>query len=135
MYLFKTSGETFKSVIKNQKHAFRGQPTDWHQGEIVLVSKNKCDLGRNEKQISYVMKIERFRPLSNAECEEYWPGNYGRWNWIVDCCETKELVKAFNLNVVIGAEAARKFNSVMTFRKLERESEEKVLAYIQNKQR
>ncbi len=29
MYLFKTSGSTFASVVENQKHAFPGMPRDW----------------------------------------------------------------------------------------------------------
>ena len=77
MYLFKTSGKTFQSVIKNQKHAFFGKPKDWHVGELVLVSKNKGDCQSREKQIQYTMTLRDVRLLRPGEAEQYWPGNRG----------------------------------------------------------
>jgi hypothetical protein len=41
VYLFKTSGATFNSVIKNEKHAFSSKPKDWYVGELVLVTRTK----------------------------------------------------------------------------------------------
>ena len=45
MLIFKTSGQTFESVIRNEKHAFPNCPKNWFRGETVLVSKNKQDIG------------------------------------------------------------------------------------------
>lgn len=75
MYLFKTSGKTFNSVIKNQKHAFSSMPRDWHPNELVLVSKNKTDCNYGEKQIQYTMRLNNIRLLQPGEAEKYWPGN------------------------------------------------------------
>ena len=61
--LFKTSGATFASVVKNQKHAFKNQPRDWQVGEIVLVSKNLADCDKGERQIQYVMELDSIRPI------------------------------------------------------------------------
>ena len=69
MYLFKTSGKTFDSVIRNQKHAFSAKPRDWHPRELVLVSKNKQDCQPSEKQIQYSMRLIDFREASEQEVE------------------------------------------------------------------
>lgn len=50
MLLFKTSGETYDSVIENKKHAFYIVPKGWKYGEIALVSKNKSSCRKGEKQ-------------------------------------------------------------------------------------
>jgi hypothetical protein len=55
MHIFKTSGATFDSVILNEMHAFCGRPKNLRKGDLILVSKNKRDLGVHEKQIQYVM--------------------------------------------------------------------------------
>ena len=75
MFLFKTSGATFDSVIKNQKHAFDRKPKDWHVGELILVSKNKGDCQSQEKQIQYTMTLREIRLLRPGEADQYWPGN------------------------------------------------------------
>ena len=122
MYLFKTSGQTYNSVIKNQKHAFRGQPRDWRVGEIVLVSKNKADCRPDERQIGYVMRLSTIRQASDAEIESYWPGNSGRWNYIVDCVGTEAVPTPFNLDEVLGG-GAQEYSAVMTFKKVRAEHE------------
>jgi hypothetical protein len=122
MYLFKTSGATFNSVIRNQKHAFKTKPRDWEPGEIVLVSKNKQDCASTEKQISFTMRLRTIRETTDAEINDYWPGNPGRWNYIVDCTGTEQVPKPFNLSEILG-EAARIYDAVMTFRKVDAEHE------------
>ncbi len=97
MYLFKTSGKTFDSVILNEKHAFLTKPKDWYVGELVLVSKNKVDCSKNEKQIQYVMKIVDIRPLRQGESERYWPGTEGRWRYLVICEDARRIKQPFNL--------------------------------------
>ena len=104
MYLFKTSGEIFNSVIKNQKHAFLYMPKDWSPNELVLVSKNKSDCNNSEKQIQYTMRIGDIRPLKTGEAEKYWPGNEGRWKYLVICKDTHIVNQPFNLEEILGKE-------------------------------
>jgi len=101
MYIFKTSGATFDSVIRNQKHAFKNKPVDWLPGEIVLVSKNQKDCAPTEKQISFTMLLSAIREATDDEIETYWPGNAGRWNYIVDCTGTEPIPKPFNLRDIL----------------------------------
>jgi len=129
MYLFKTSGKTFDSVIKNQKHAFSSMPRDWHPNEIVLVSKNKADCNYGEKQIQYTMRLVDIRPLRPGEVEKYWPGNEGRWKYLVICENTKIINQPFNLEDILG-EDARSYAPVMTFRKFDPEHEKIVEDYL-----
>lgn len=129
MYIFKTSGATFDSVIHNQKHAFKIKPKDWMPGEIVLVSKNKADCAPNEKQISFTMRISTIRETTDEEIEKYWPGNAERWNYIIDCTGTEPVPKPFNLGDVLG-DALKAYNAVMTFRKVEPEHEELILLLL-----
>ena len=130
MYLFKTSGATYNSVIRNQKHAFKDSPKKWDPGEIVLVSKNIVDCGWLEKQIQYTMKIDNIRLLKPGETEKYWPGNEGRWDYIIECRETKHLVQPFNLENIIGPERYEEYHGVMTFKRLEPCDEILVIEFI-----
>jgi hypothetical protein len=129
MYLFKTSGKTFNSVIKNQKHAFSYMPGDWHPNELVLVSKNKTDCNRREKQIQYTMRLDDIRPLKPGEVEKYWPGNEGRWKYLVLCENTKIISQPFNLEEILG-EDSKPYGPIMTFRKFDAEHEEIIENYL-----
>ena len=126
MYLFKTSGQTFVSVIQNQKHAFVKQPREWHKGEIVLVSKNKADCKPGERQISYTMRLREIRQSTDAEIEIYWPGNAGRWNYIVDCEGAEPVPTPFNLDEILKKEA-NEYSAVVTFKKIRQEHETLIL--------
>ena len=130
MYLFKTSSATFASVIANQKHAFRGAPTEWARGETVLVSKNRTDCAQGEKQIQYIMNIVDVRPLRPGEAERLWPGSEGRWNILVECDRTKRLAVPFDLVEVLGAES-RPYKTVMTFRRIEPRHEKRILHFLE----
>jgi dCTP diphosphatase len=129
MYLFKTSGATFDSVIANAKHAFRGKPQEWSVGEWVLVSKNKEDCRPGEKQIQYVMRLHDIRPLRPQEAEHYWPGNEGRWRWMVDCRDTRQLARPFNLKEALK-ELVGDFAGVMTYKRLGATHEELVREFL-----
>jgi 5-methylcytosine-specific restriction enzyme A len=129
MYLFKTSGQTYNSVINNQKHAFRGRPHDWIHGEIVLVSKNRVDCAPGERQISYTMRLDDIRRTTDAEIELYWPGNAGGRNYIVDCFGTEPVPTTFDLDEVLGAEA-EEYAAVMTFKKIRYEHEALILPLL-----
>jgi hypothetical protein len=129
MYLFKTSGETFVSVVSNQKHAFASMPTDWIPGELVLVSKNKADCSRDERQIQYVMRLDDIRLLRPGEAEAYWPGNEGRWKYLVICRDAKPVKQPFNLEEVLG-EDSRAYGPVMTYKKITPEHEQVIERYL-----
>ncbi len=129
MYLFKTSGKTFNSVIRNQKHAFASMPRDWHPNEIVLVSKNKTDCNYREKQIQYTMRLDDIRLLLPWEVEKYWPGNEGRWKYLVLCENTKIISHPFNLEDILGV-GSKPYKPVMTFRKIDREHVEIIQNYL-----
>lgn len=118
MYLFKTSGRTLGSVVANQKHACRGRPKVWVPGEYVLVSKNRADCAPSERQIQYIMRLARIRPLRPGEAETYWPGTEGRWTYLVECEGTQRLGRPFNLSEALGIRAAP-YQGVMTFRRLD----------------
>jgi hypothetical protein len=128
VYLFKTSGATFNSVIKNQKHAFSGKPMDWHVGELVLVSKNKMDCQFREKQIQYTMKLQEVRLLRPGEAERYWPGTEGRWKYLIICDDTTS-IRPFNLEDVIGDEF-RGYSPIMTFKKVLPRHEKMIEDYL-----
>lgn len=129
MYLFKTSGSTFDSVIENQKHAFSGMPRDWFPGELVLVSKNKSDCNYREKQIQYTMRLDDIRPIKSGEADKYWPGNEGRWKYLVICNDTKRIKQPFNLEEILGYEAKR-YGPVITFSKFTPEHEKIIEEYL-----
>lgn len=133
MFLFKTSGQTFDSVISNQKHAFKHAPNNWTVGEIVLVSKNKNALVGDEKQIQYIMKIKEVRKASQEEIAIYWPNNIGRWDFVADCYETSKLALPFNLDDLLGTDA-KKYQPVMVFTKLSPEHDEIVTQYLNKDQ-
>jgi hypothetical protein len=105
MFLFKTSGRTLGSVVANQKHAFRGKPSLWDRDEIVLISKNRQDCALGEKQIQYVARLATIRPLRAGEAELLWPGNEGRWKYLVNFRHTRRLVHPFDLQEVLGRDA------------------------------
>jgi len=134
MYIFKTSGETFTGVIENQKHAFKNSPRAWHKGEIILVSKNKANCAPGEKQIQYIMKLEKIRKTTDKEIEKYWPGNPpGRWRYIIDCYGIVGLENPFNLEDILGMEKAAKYKPVITFKKMDPSEEESILKYLKLK--
>jgi hypothetical protein len=130
MYLFKTSGSTFQSVIKNQKHAFINLPSKLKPGDLILVSKNKADCVDGEKQIQYTMRYEGARTANDSEISILWPGNSGRWNWIIDCNDTKALSAPFDLEEVIGQVQYLHYRNVQTFCPIRPEDADKLLKLI-----
>ncbi len=129
MLLFKTSSDTFESVIRNQCHASFGIPNEWHPGELVIVSKNKKDCGENEKQVQYTMRLVDIRPITGEEIDLYWPGSTGRWRYLVVCNDTRKIEHPFDLKDILGKEAAR-YNPVMTFCKIDAGHEELLMARL-----
>lgn len=133
MLLFKTSGATLDSVVKNQKHAFERRPRHWHIGEIVLVSKNRRDCDRCERQIQYVMTLDSIRSIVPGESERYWPGNEGRWRYLVLCRDTKRISRPFDLRDALGA-SEKEYRAVMTFKRLTPDHEAKLRYFLMNRE-
>lgn len=133
MFLFKTSGATLPSVVKNEKHAFLGKPRDWYVGEAILVSKNIADCARTECQIQYIMALESIRKLVPGESERYWPGTEGRWRNLVQCRDTRRIARPFNLKEALGI-SANEYSSVMTFKRLSTEHEAQVRTFLKHRE-
>jgi hypothetical protein len=127
VYLFKTSGATFDSVIRNEKHAFSSKPKDWYVGELVLVSKNKTDC-HGKKQIQYTMKLRDIRPLLRGEAEKYWPGTDGRWKYLI-VCDSTTAIRPFNLEDILRDES-RVYSPIMTFKKVSPDHEKLIQEYL-----
>ena len=131
MYIFKTSGQTYDSVVRNQRHAFLGKPRNWYPGEWVLVSKNKRDCRHGEKQIQFIMMIDDIRPLREGEAEALWPGNEGRWEYLVIGKGGKHLRLPFDLADAIGPiRDDQGYHGVVTFKRLPFDEEQRVLEYL-----
>ena len=129
MFLFKTSGKTLPNVIRYQAHAFRGHPREWEPGELVLVSKNRSDCARAERQIQYTMELKAIRPLQPGEAESLWPGSEGRWKYLIQCEATRRLAQPFNLHDVLGAEALP-YGPIMTFVRLSPTHARRIREYL-----
>lgn len=119
MHIFKTSAETYESVITNRKHAFRNRPKDLSPGDIVIISKNKSGLNRNEKQISHYAILKNIRDTTDSEIEMLWPGNPGRWSYITEFSEVKKLTSSFDLVDVLSKDRAAHYGSIMTHGKID----------------
>jgi hypothetical protein len=104
-------------------------PRIWSPNELVLVSKNKADCNYREKQIQYTMRLADIRPLQYGEVEKYWPGNEGRWKYLVLCKSTKLISQPFNLEDILG-EKAKPYGPVMTFIKIDFEHENIIENYL-----
>lgn len=129
MQLFKTSGETHESVVRNQRHAFVNRPSDWYVGEIVLLSKNRADCRQGERQIGYVARIANVRRLNQGEADRLWPGHEGRWRYLVELDATTRLPKPFDLRQVLAEKAVR-YAPVMTSARLDAEDETQILQHL-----
>lgn len=124
MFVFKTSGETFNSVVANQKHAFRHEPKNWDVGELVLV--NRVGPG---KRIQFTMRIKNIRPIRPGEAEKYWPGNEGRWNVMVECEQARPIRRPFNLIEILGP-SAKPYGKAQGFARIKPDDEDKILRWL-----
>ena len=129
MYLFKTSGTTINSVIQNGRHAFASAPRDWSSGELVLVSKNKRDCRLSEKQIQFTMVLRDVRRIVPGEAERFWPGNEGRWNFLVLCDDVREILEPFDLQDVPGIDPNH-YAPVVTFKRFDPNDERNMETYL-----
>jgi len=131
VYIFKTSGETYGSAIGNQKHAFLGMPKEWYPGEWVLVSKNRRDCKRGEKQIQFIMMIDDIRSLRPGEAQKLWPGNESRWKYLVEGKDGSHVRRPFDLADIIGwKKYYKEYHGVVTFKRLPHDDEDKVMEHL-----
>ncbi|MFA6618269.1 MAG: hypothetical protein WCT23_04290 [Candidatus Neomarinimicrobiota bacterium] len=133
MHLFKTSAETFESVIKNEKHAFRGKPKDLHAGDVILISKNLTHDSGIVKQISYYAILDKIVSASFHDIERFWPGNGGRWNYITEFMKVIKIDTPFNLNDVLPKEYLNEYRGVQTHKKIPKEHEKLIWSSIKQK--
>ena len=132
MLLFKTSGNTFNSVVANQKHAFKGHPKMWESGEIILVSKNKKDCKPKEGQIQYIMFLDNIRQTNNEEFEKYWPKNKRHWKYIADCSNSVMLQKPFNILEIVGQKYYHDYGRVQNFKKISPNHQDLILSHLKS---
>ena len=132
MLLFKTAGTTINSVIANQKHAFYALPKGWIYGELSLISKNKNSCRKGEKQIQYIMYLDKMRPTNHEEIERYWPNNFGRWRYIADCFNVVVLKNPFNLDDVFEYNQLGPYKNITPAMKIHVEHEETITNYLRS---
>jgi hypothetical protein len=131
MLLMRTSGSTLGSVVKNCKHASKNEPKGWYMGELILISKNKKPYRQREKQIQYIMKIKDIRPLLPGEAERYWPGNEGRWRYLIDGENCIDIVNHFDLKDLLDDES-KNYNGVVCFKKILPSHETIIMNYLKS---
>lgn len=128
MRIFKTSGKTIESVLHNKMHAFDFQPAGWYVDEMILISKNKSDLEKNENQIQYIAYIKNFRIAKKGEVQKLWPGNEGRWKYVIEFKKIIKLSQPFDLKDLLGVN--NKYRSIQTQGKIESQDEDKIKMYL-----
>lgn len=129
MFLFKASGKTYRHVVANSTHAFRSSPKFKHQGELVLLSKNKADCANTEKQIQNVGKILRLHPT--ADLESMFPGVHAeeRWTAAVQLYWVRPLEQPFNLSDINGFGWLR-YQTVQDYAAFSDEDEKLIVQYL-----
>ncbi len=76
------------------------------------------------------MKIRNIRKTKPGEVAELWPGNEGRWDYIIECDSTEKLNHPFNLKEVLGEKRSERCSPVQQFCKLDEKDEEKIHNYL-----
>jgi hypothetical protein len=131
MFLFKASRKTYWRVAKQSLHAFPFSPKEAEVGQMVLLSKNREDLRRGEKQIQFVAKILAVRPATPAELEERFPGVGAgeRFRFIAELYWLEKLDNEFDLSQVPGFNS-RRYDSVQDFAKLDAVDESAMISFL-----
>ena len=132
MLLFKTAGDTINSVVSNQRHAFLRIPKDWYKREIILISKNRKDCRKDEKQIQHIMYLDEMRPTSHQEIEKYWPNNFGRWKYIAICSKSTKLQKPFDLDDIIEYNKLLPYKNITPAMKIHSEHEDTIFNHLRS---
>ncbi len=131
MYLFKASGVTYRRVVRQQLHAFPSLPTQAHEGEFILLSKNRADCGMLEKQVQYVAKLHSIRSASSAELERLFPevSSSNRWRYFILLYFVRQLEQPFNLCEAPGLDFKR-YATVQCHARIAPADETAILHYL-----
>lgn len=130
MLLFKTSAATIDNVIKHKKHALKHEPRAWEKGEVLLISKNKGDCIKNEKQIQYLMTLVSIKKATNSEIKKYWPKAKNNWSYLVICSKVIQLEKPFDLIDILGKTGSSKYGPSLKPKKISSHDENKILHHL-----
>lgn len=114
MHVFKVSGATICNVVMKQRFALPLAPKNLYPGDTVVLVKRKLDRVPGEKQIQYVMTVERVRKASRKEINSHFPGGADRWTHLVDFSDIRAVVP-FNLEDAIG-DGAQDYRPVVNFK-------------------
>jgi hypothetical protein len=120
VFLFKSSGATYRKVIKHAAHAFQYSPAEVNGDELVLLSMNREDCKPLEKQIRAVAKLDQVRKATGEELESFFPGVAAsvRWKFAVELYWVRPLSVPFNLSAIKGFNATR-YKAVQGFARLD----------------
>ena len=123
------------NVVKQRVHAFLGTPGPDHEDQFVLLSKNREDCGRSEKQVQYVTKVRAVREATKQELEALFPGVRAgeRFRYVVVLYPkpwVRKLVHPFDLSAVLGFNEKR-YRTVQHFAQLQSDDQRAMLAYLQ----
>jgi hypothetical protein len=133
MLLFKASGATYRRVTHREVHAFQHRPRDYHEGEFVVLSKNREDCQIGEQQVQYVGKLQGFRDATPAELDRLFPGVDAslRWHHIADLFWVCELDNRFDFHQVRGFDE-RHYRTVQGFATLAEADAHALLEYLRD---
>src|SRR5438034_2424343 len=122
MFIFKSSGATYGSVVRQSVHAFPYGPAEAQGDEFILLSKNREDCRDLEKQVQWAAKLLKVRLATPTELEQLFPrvGAGSRWNHVVELYWVRQLIRPFNLSDIRGFNAKR-YDTVQEFAKLDEE--------------
>ena len=59
----------------------------------------------------------------------YWPGNEGRWNYLVICENTMKINEPFDLKDILG-ESYLEYSPVVTFKKIQEKHGQTINSYL-----
>ena len=131
MFLFKSSGKTYRKVIKQGVHAFPHSPKEVNGDELVLLSKNRADCAILEKQVQWVAKLKQVRKATAAELEQFFPGVGAaeKWKYAVTLYWVRPLPFPFNLSAVPSFNSKR-YNTVRGFARLDSGDDMALVRYL-----
>jgi hypothetical protein len=131
MFLYKSSGATYRKVVRQSVHAFPYSPVDARHDEFVLLSKNRADCRDTEKQVQYIAKVLEVQPATPAQLDELFPGVGAgrRFRYTIKLYWVKPLPQPFNLSGITGFKAKR-YNTVQDFAKLDNEDAQALFRHL-----
>lgn len=132
MFLFKSSGATYRQVVRQGTHAFASSPSDIHGDELVLLSKNREDCHGLERQIQYLAKVSAVTKADATELDQAFPGVAAstRWEYAISLYEVRPLSTPFNLHEIPGFQH-RRYDQVQSFARIRLDDAGVLITYLQ----